>query len=79
MKIEILGPGCSKCNNLTDNTRAAVERLGLEDCTIVKVKDFNEIAKRGVLITPALVVDGDVKIIGKVASPEEIARLLQPA
>ncbi len=76
MKIEILGPGCSKCNMLADNTRAAVEQLGLEECDIVKVKDFNEIAKRGVLITPALVVDGDVKIIGKVASPEEIASYL---
>ena len=79
MIIEILGPGCTKCNTLTDNTRAAVQRLGLKDCTIAKVKDFNEIAKRGVLITPALVVDGDVKLIGKVASPEEIAKFLQPA
>ncbi len=77
MKIEILGTGCAKCNQLTDNARAAVERLGLEDCSIVKVRDFNEIAKRGVLITPALVVDGNVKVIGKAASTDEIVGYLQ--
>lgn len=79
MKIEILGAGCAKCNQLTENARAAVERLGLEDCTIVKVQDFNEIAKRGVLVTPALLVDGTVKLIGKAASPDEIAGILSSA
>ena len=77
MKIEILGTGCAKCNQLTDNARAAVERLGLEDCAIVKVTDFNEIAKRGVLMTPALAVNGSVKVFGKVASPQEIAGYLR--
>lgn len=79
MKIEILGTGCAKCNQLTDNARAAVERLGLEDCAIVKVTDFNEIAKRGVLMTPALAVDGQVKLIGKAGSPDEIAGILRSA
>lgn len=79
MKIEILGPGCPKCNQLTENARAAVERLGLEDCSIVKVQDFNEIAKRGVLVTPALLVDGKVKVIGKAASPDEIVGYLRGA
>ena len=76
MKIEILGSGCAKCNRLTENARAAVESLGLEDCVIVKVTDFQEIARRGVLMTPALMVDGRVKVIGKVSSPDEIAGLL---
>lgn len=79
MKIEILGTGCAKCNQLTENARAAVERLGLEDCAIVKVQDFNEIAKRGVLVTPALLVDGTVKVIGRAASTDEIARILKAA
>lgn len=77
MKIEILGPGCSRCNMLAENTRAAVELAGLADCTIEKVKDFDEIAKRGVLVTPALVVDGDVRVIGKVLAPDEIVNYLR--
>ena len=80
MRIEILGAGCAKCKTLHENTRAAVEQLGLEDCTIVKVQDFNEIAKRGILLTPALLVDGEAKLIGKAGSPDEIARILsEPA
>lgn len=79
MKIEILGMGCAKCNQLTENARRAVEELGLENCTIVKVQDFNEIAKRGVLVTPALLVDGKVKLIGKAGSPDEIAGYLREA
>ena len=79
MKIEILGTGCAKCNRLAENAKAAVEQLGLEDCIITKVQDFNEIAKRGVLVTPALLIDGKVKVIGKAASPEEIAAYLREA
>ena len=79
MRIEILGAGCAKCNQLTENARAAVEKLGLEDCIILKVKDFNEIAKRGVLLTPALLVDGKVKVTGRTASAEEIASYLRDA
>jgi small redox-active disulfide protein 2 len=79
MKIEILGTGCAKCNQLTENARRAVEELGLEDCVIVKVQDFNEIAKRGVLVTPALLVDGKVKLTGKAGSPDEIAGYLREA
>ena len=77
MRIEILGPGCSRCNILAENTRVAVELAGLPECVIEKVRDVNEIAKRGVLITPALVVDGDVKVIGKVPAPAEIAGYLR--
>ncbi|MCW5976831.1 MAG: TM0996/MTH895 family glutaredoxin-like protein [Bryobacteraceae bacterium] len=79
MKIEIFGTGCARCNQLTENARVAVERLGLADCDFVKVNDFNEIAKRGVLLTPALLIDGKVKVIGKAASPDEVERYLKEA
>jgi len=79
MKIEILGTGCAKCNRLAENAKAAVEQLGLEDCIITKVQDFNEIAKRGVLVMPALLINEKVKVIGKAASPEEIAAYLREA
>ena len=62
---------------LAENTKAAVKLAGVADYAIEKVKDFDEIAKRGVLVTPALVVDGDVKVIGKVPSPDEIAGYLR--
>lgn len=77
MKIEVLGTGCARCNQLTENARAAVERSGYKDCSVVKVQDFNEIAKRGVLVTPALLVDGEVKLIGKSGNVDEIARFLE--
>ena len=77
MKIEILGTGCAKCNQLAQNARVAVETLGLEDCAIVKVTDFQEIARRGVLMTPALLVDGQVKVIGKASTPDEITGYLR--
>jgi len=75
MKIEILGSGCPKCEELAKNARAAVEDLGL-DAEIGKVTDITEIADRGVMMTPALCVDGEVKLVGKVASTEELKRLL---
>ena len=59
MIIEILGPGCAKCESLVEKTREVANRLGLE-YDLVKVRDFNEIANRGVLVTPALAVDGTV-------------------
>jgi len=79
MKIEILGMGCPKCNALTENARIAVERLGLNNCAIVKVRDFREIARRGVLVTPAILIDGKPKAVGRVASPEEIEGWLREA
>ena len=65
MKIEILGPGCARCRTLAVNATTAIEQLGLE-CAIVKVTDINEITSRGVLMTPALVLDGAVKMMGRV-------------
>ncbi len=75
MDIKILGPGCPKCQKLESNTKLAVEELGL-DAQIGHVTDVNEIADYGVFMTPGLVVDGEVKIVGKVANVEEIKKVL---
>jgi len=75
VKIQILGTGCANCKRLTANAEAAVKDLGL-DATIEKVEDIREIVKFGVMSTPALVVDGQVKIAGQVASPQQIAAVL---
>ena len=75
MRIEILGTGCPKCEKLAENAELAVKELGL-DAEIVKVTDINEIIKRGVMMTPALAVDGEVKSVGKVLSTEDIKSLL---
>ena len=74
-KIQILGTGCPKCKKLTENAEAAARELGVE-CEIEKVTDINEIMKFGVMMTPALAVDGDVKSTGKVLSVDEIKRTL---
>jgi small redox-active disulfide protein 2 len=75
IKVQILGTGCPKCKKLAENTAEAVAGLGLA-CDVEKVTDINEIMKFGVMMTPALAVDGRVKIVGKVASPEEIEDML---
>ena len=76
MKIEILGPGCPRCNTLARNAKTAADRLG-EQYEIVKVTNLASIASYGVIVTPALVVDGTVLLSGKVATPEEIEALLK--
>ena len=75
MKLQILGTGCPKCKKLTQNAEAAAEDLGI-DCEIEKVTDVNEIMEFGVMMTPALAVDGEVKVTGKVASVADIKELL---
>ena len=74
MRVEILGSGCPKCEELARNAKSAIADLGLE-AEVVKVTDIVEIADRGVMMTPALVVDGEVKVVGKVATPEELKAL----
>jgi small redox-active disulfide protein 2 len=76
MKLEILGTGCAKCQQLTANTKDAVARLGV-DAEIVKVEDVPSIMRYGVMRTPALVVDGEVRLSGRVATSEEIGRILR--
>jgi small redox-active disulfide protein 2 len=74
-KIQILGTGCSKCKKLAENAEAAAKELGIE-FEIEKVTGINEIMKFGVMVTPALAVDGEVKVVGKVPSPDEINQML---
>ncbi|MGA2093274.1 MAG: thioredoxin family protein [Sedimentisphaerales bacterium] len=74
-KIQILGTGCPKCKALAQNAEAAAKEAGLE-YTLEKVTDIKEIMKFGIMMTPALVVDGQVKAVGKVLSPEQIKVML---
>ena len=74
-KLQILGTGCPKCKALAENVEAAAKELGIE-YELEKVTDINEIMKFGVMMTPALAVDGEVKVVGKVPPPEEIKKML---
>jgi small redox-active disulfide protein 2 len=71
MKIEILGTGCPKCKKLNELVEEAVSELGVL-VEIIKVTDINKIIDYGVMVTPALVIDGDVKMTGKIPSKVEI-------
>ena len=75
MKIEILGVGCPKCKQLTANAEAAVKELNI-NAEISKVTDIGKIVEYGVMMTPALAVDGTVVSAGKVLSTEEIKKVL---
>ena len=74
-KLQILGTGCAKCKKLAENTEAAARAMGI-DYELTKVTEISEIMKFGVMMTPALAVDGQVKVVGKVPSPDEIRNLL---
>jgi small redox-active disulfide protein 2 len=74
-KIQILGTGCPKCKKLAENTEAAAKDLDIE-YSLEKVTEINEIMKFGVMMTPALAIDGQLKSIGKVISPDEIKKML---
>jgi small redox-active disulfide protein 2 len=76
MKIEILGMGCAKCNKLEKNVRKTVNELGIA-ADVMKVEDIDEIAARGVMMTPALVIDGKVVSSGRVPGKNEIANILK--
>lgn len=73
--IQILGTGCAKCTKLKENAEKAVVELGIE-AMVEKVEDINVITGFGVMMTPALAIDGEVKAVGNVASPDEIKKLL---
>ena len=75
MKIEVLGAGCAKCDKLFETAKQAIEQSGAQ-AELVKVQDIMEIAQRGIFITPALVVDGEVKISGKVPKVEALVKML---
>ncbi|MHC4951486.1 MAG: thioredoxin family protein [Planctomycetota bacterium] len=81
MKIQILGTGCPKCNQLYQNAQQAVAEAGT-DAAVEKVTDLNDIMALGVMMigvmmTPALAIDGQVKVTGKVPSAEEIKQMIQ--
>jgi len=73
--IQVMGPGCAKCNQVAENAAAAADELNV-DYEIVKISDFNEMMKFGVMMTPALAIDGEVKTVGKVPTIEEIKAMI---
>jgi small redox-active disulfide protein 2 len=73
--IKVLGPGCPKCSKLEEQTRKAATEMGL-DCKIEKVTDIQEIISYGIMMTPALIVDGDVKVYGKVPDLAEMKKMI---
>jgi small redox-active disulfide protein 2 len=75
MKIAILGTGCAKCRKLETNVREAVAELG-SDAQVEKVEDLAAITSYGVMMTPALAIDGEVKVMGKVPDVGEIKALI---
>ncbi len=75
IKIQILGTGCPKCKKLAENAEAAAKALGL-GYAMEKVTDINAIVQFGVMMTPALAVDGVVKVVGKVPTAEDLQKLL---
>jgi len=75
MKIQILGTGCPKCKKLAENAEKAAKEAGVE-YEIEKVEDINRILSFGVMMTPALAIDGDVKAVGKVLSADEIKKYI---
>ena len=74
-KLQVLGTGCPKCKKLAENAEAAAGDMGIE-FELEKVTDITEILKFGVMMTPALAVDGKVKVVGKVPSVDEIKSML---
>lgn len=75
MIIKILGTGCARCKQLTGNAQQAVREMGI-DASIEKVEKIEDIMAYGVMKTPALVIDGQVKVMGKVPSAEDIKKYL---
>jgi small redox-active disulfide protein 2 len=76
MKIEILGPGCPKCHNTEENVKKALSELN-KTAEVVKVTDINAIIEKGIMQTPALMLDGRIVIQGKIPSVEQIKKFIQ--
>jgi len=76
MEIKVLGPGCPKCEQTEKHVREAIKEIGV-DAKVSKVKDAIDIAKHGVFGTPSVVIDGEVKCVGKVPTKEEIKTWLK--
>ena len=78
MKIEVLGTGCARCKRLEENVRNAVQETGVK-AEVVKVQDLDQIISRGVMLTPALIIDDEEKAVGRVPGVEEIVLMLKGA
>jgi small redox-active disulfide protein 2 len=74
-KLQVLGPGCPKCMELVKRTEAAAKAVG-GDFEVEKVSELSKIMSFGVMMTPALVVDGEVKVVGQVPSVDEIKKMI---
>jgi len=76
MKIEILGSGCAKCKSVEKLVKNIVEELGIQ-ADIIKIEDLQEIVNRGIMMTPAVFIDGEAKIVGRVPTADELKKLLR--
>jgi small redox-active disulfide protein 2 len=76
MRIEVFGTGCVKCKRLEKNVREALASGNIE-AELVKVEDMDAIMEHGIMVTPALAIDGDVKLMGKVPSVEELIKVIK--
>jgi small redox-active disulfide protein 2 len=76
MKIEVLGMGCPSCKRLEENVRKAVKEAKVK-AQIVKIDDLQQIIERGIMFTPALIIYGDEKAVGRVPSVDEIKKMLK--
>jgi small redox-active disulfide protein 2 len=75
MKIEVVGPGCFRCVEAERNVNEALKQLGI-NAEVIHIYDMGEIVKRGVMFTPAVIVDGEIKTSGKIPTIDEIKKLL---
>lgn len=76
MEIKVVGTGCAKCNKLEENVKEALKDLNVE-AEVSKISDLSDIAKTGILMTPGLIIDGKVKLSGKVPSKEEAIKIIK--
>ncbi len=76
MRIEILGMGCPKCKKLYENAQTAVKEMNVQ-AEVVKVQDIQKITDYGLMATPAIAIDGEVKAAGRIPAPDEIKKWLE--
>lgn len=76
MEIKVVGSGCANCQTLEKNTSEALEEMGIQ-ATVEKITDVNQFANYGVLVAPGLVVNGELKVFGRLSSKEEIKKWIQ--
>lgn len=77
MDIKVLGPGCPKCKMTMKHVNKALEKVNRDDITVTKVESMEEIMKYNIMSTPALVINGEIKILGRVATVKEIINLIE--